>query len=172
MRHLARGSEYLRVADPGWSDPLSPEHSRQRGGRWNPPGSFGVVYLNATLEVARAQVRHRLEGRGIRPEDLQPDQGPLLVHTVVPRDDYVDAVSERGLVALGLPTTYPYDASGREVPHRLCQPIGLRAWQEGERGIASRSAARTAPPAGEELAYFARKRLRLGTVEEFADWYW
>lgn len=110
--------------------------------------------------------------RGIRPEDLQPAQGPLLVHTDVPHDDYVDAVSERGLAALGLPTTYPHDASGREVPHRLCQPIGLRAWQAGERGIACRSAARTAPRAGEELAYFARKRLRPGKVEEFADWYW
>jgi hypothetical protein len=58
------------------------------------------------------------------------------------------------------------------VPHSACQPIGLRAWEEGERGIACRSAARTAPPGGEELAYFAREPLPAGPVEAFADWYW
>jgi hypothetical protein len=167
-----RGSEYLRVADPGWRNPLSGAHSRRHGGRWNPPGTFAVVYLNATLEVARAQVRQKLETRGIRPEDLQPEEGPSLVRTTLPRDRYVDAVSDRGLRSLGLPSTYPYDAHGRAVPHSVCQPIGQRAHEQGEHGIACRSAARTAPSDGEELAYFGSKRLRSRSVEEFVEWYW
>lgn len=172
MRHLTRGSEYLRVADPSWRNPLSGAHSRRHGGRWNPPGVFDVVYLNASLEVARAQVRHKLEARGVRPEDLELDRGPSLVRTTLPRERYVDAVTDRGLQALGLPATYPHDAHGRTIPHGVCQPIGQRAHDQHEPGIACRSAAQTAPPDGEELAYFAAKRLRPRTVERFAEWYW
>jgi RES domain len=172
VRHVRRGGRYLRVADPGWDDPLSGEHSRRNGGRWNPPGSFGVVYLNASRDVARAQVRHRLEPRGVRPEDLDPGAGPVLVRTELPDDRYVDAVTERGLVSLGLPAGYPLGANGDAVPHDVCRPIGRRAREAGERGIACRSAARTAPAGGEELAYFGRRRLRAEGIERFADWYW
>jgi hypothetical protein len=160
------------VADPGWRDPLSPEHARHHGGRWNPAGAFGTTYLNASRSVARAQVRHKLEPRGIRPEDLDPGQGPTLVHTEIPAGRYVDAVTERGLAALGLPASYPLDAAGTVVPHRACQPIGQRAREAGEPGIACHSAAPTAPAGGEELAYFGRRRLRVERVERFADWYW
>jgi RES domain-containing protein len=172
VRRVSRGGRYVRIADPDWDDPLSPEHSRRRGGRWNPPGSFGVVHLNASVELARAQVRHRLEPRGIRPEDLDPDIGPTLVHAHVPEDDYVDAVTDDGLAELGLPATYPVDARGATIPHARCQPIGLEARDSGERGIACRSAATPAPPHAEELAFFARRRLRMARSEPFADWYW
>ncbi|MGH2714660.1 MAG: RES domain-containing protein [Thermoleophilaceae bacterium] len=172
MRHVRRGGEYLRIADPDWGNPLSPEYARRRGGRWNRPGSFGVVYLNASLDVARAQVRHKLEPRGIRPEDLVPHRGPILVHTDVPDDRYVDAISDAGLGALGLPLTYPRDDRGQPVQHAECQPIGQRAWDAGERGIACRSAAETAPLAGEELAFFARQTFERRRTERFADWYW
>ena len=172
MRHVARGGRYLRIADPGWRDPLSGEHARRRGGRWNPPESFDVIYLNASPNVARAQVRHRLEPRGIRPEDLDPEQGPLLVHTDIPEDRYVDAVSDRGLAALGLPESYPLDVGGSAIPHGVCQPIGQKAWDAAEPGIACRSAARTAPSGGEELAYFARRPLPAQGAERFAEWYW
>ena len=172
MRHVRRGGEYLRIADPAWSNPLSPEYARRRGGRWNPPGSFGVVYLNASMEVARAQLRHKLEPRGIRPEDLEPDHGPVLVHTEVPPDRYVDAISEEGLVALGLPSTYPLDDGGRPIQHAECQPIGQQAWDAGERGIACRSTAGTAPPDAEELAFFARQALKRRGTDRFVDWYW
>jgi RES domain len=172
VRHVARGDTYVRVVDPSWRDPLTPEHARRGGGRWNPPGAFGVTYLNASRSVARAQVRHKLEPRGIRPEDLDPAAGPVLVRTEVPQDRYVDAVTERGLAALGLPASYPLDADGRVVPQETCRPIGLRAQEAREPGIACRSAARTAPAGGEELAYFGRKRLRAASVERFADWYW
>lgn len=172
MRHVARGGRYVRVADPDWRDPLSGRQARRKGGRWNPPGSFDVIYLNASRGVARAQVRHKLEPRGIRPEDLDPEQGPLLVQTDVPEARFVDAVTNRGLASLGLPASYPIDPGGAPVPHAVCQPIGQRAWDDDEPGIACRSAAQTAPLEGEELAYFARRPLRPQGIERFADWYW
>jgi len=172
MRHVSRGGPYLRVADPDWSDPLSAEHARRRGGRWNPPGSFGVIYLNDSVALARAQVLRQLEPRAIRPEDLAPEAGPVLVHTRVPSDEYVDAVSDEGLDELGLPATYPVDERGIGVPHAVCQALGQAAWDAGEPGIACRSAATTAPADGEELAFFARRRLRVQRREPFAEWYW
>lgn len=174
MRHVRRGGRYLRAADPNWTDPLSPGHARRRGGRWNPPGSFGVVCLNASVALARTQVRHKLEARGVRPEDLVPSQGPVLVHTHVPEDYYLDAISDAGLVEVGLPTTYPLDESGEPISHDRCQPIGRRAWDSGEPGIACRSAAQVGgvSSSGEEFAFFARRRLRIDAVEAYGDWYW
>jgi len=172
VRHIRRGGTYLRVADPAWEDPLSADHARARGGRWNPPDSFGVTYLNATVPAARAQVRDKLAARGIQPEDLEADQGPILVHMTLPTTEYVDAVTDAGLSALGLPETYPLDEQGVGIPHERCQPIGQRAWDAGEDGIACRSAADSAPAGSEELAFFARRALRADAVEDFADWYW
>jgi RES domain-containing protein len=171
VRHIRRGGAYLRVADRAWRDPLSGEYARERGGRWNAPGSFAVVYLNGSVAAARAQVRDKLEPRGIRPEDLQADQGPVLVHTVVPERQYVDVISTDGCSAVGLPKTYPLDERGVCVMHGVCQAIGQRAWDAGEAGIACRSAASTAPPGSEELAFFARQALRAGETESFADWF-
>jgi RES domain-containing protein len=171
VRHVRRGGAYLRVADRDWDDPCSGEYARELGGRWNPPGSFAVVYLNASVPVARAQVRQKLEDRGVRPEDLQAEEGPVLVHTLVPEDHYVDVVTDRGCISLGLPSTYPVDKQKMLVPHSVCQPIGQRAWNGGEPGIACRSAARTAPADGEELAFYARQDLRTHHTEAFADWY-
>jgi hypothetical protein len=172
VRHLRRGGTYVRVADPGWKSPLDARYSRRLGGRWNAPGSFGVVYLNRSVEVARAQVRHKLEPRGIRPEDLSPERGPVLMHTEVLKDTYVDAVSDPGLRSLGLPTSYPVDSAGSEVPHAVCQPIGQTARNEGERGIACRSAA-AQPSPGEELAYFpGDEGLAAIRRQPWTEWFW
>lgn len=161
----------MRVADPGWRKPLDPEHSRRVGGRWNPPESFDVIYLNASLEVARAQVRRKLEPRGIRPEDLSPERGPVLVHTEIPDDRYVDAVTDRGLNSLGLPTGYPLDDKGREVSHAVCRPIGQAARSREEPGIACRSAA-AHPSPGEELAYFPGDALGVCRRQAWTEWFW
>lgn len=171
MRHLRRSGIYMRVADPGWEKPLDAEHSRRLGGRWNPPESFGVIYLNASLEVARAQVRRKLEPRGIRPEDLRRERGPLLVHTEVPEDSYVDAITDLGLNSLGLPASYPLNSKGEEVSHAVCQPIGQEAWEGKEPGIACRSAA-AQPSPGEELAYFPGNALTVTRRQPWTEWFW
>lgn len=172
LRLVRRGGSHVRVADPDWHDPLSGEYARARGGRWNAPGAFPVVYLSADERVARANVLHRFAGLPYGPEDLDPAGAPVLVSTVVPPGAYVDAISDEGCVAAGLPATYPLDVAGDVVPHATCRPIGQAAWDAGRPGIACRSAAPAAPPGGEELAHFARgEPLRPLEVRRFLDWY-
>jgi len=171
MRHVRRGGRHFRVADPSWEDPLSGSFSRVRGGRWNPPGAFDVVYLNATEAVARAQVRKSLAPLAIGPEDLDPGSAPVLIATEVPTDSYVDATGDAGLRSLGLPVEYPLDAGGAPVGHAVCQPTGVAAQAAGEPGIAARSAAEVPSP-GEELAYFGDGRLSVRERRAFAEWFW
>jgi hypothetical protein len=172
MRHLERGGTYVRVVGPDWADPLDASFSVRSGGRWNPPGTFAALYLCRDVETARANARRLLEGQPFTFDDLLPERLPALVETTVPEARYVDAVSARGLVSLDLPATYPLDAQGELVPQERCRPIGAAAWAAGEPGIASRSAAPGAPPAGEELALFDRGgRLRRGRRRRFDRWY-
>lgn len=172
FRTVTRGGLYVRVADPDWDDPLSGRFAKARGGRWNAPGAFPVVYLNAGERVARANVLRRFAGLPYGPEDLELSAAPALVSAVVPEDDFADAVSDTGCVAAGLPATYPVDASGDPVSHEVCHPVGGRARGAGLPGIACRSAAPAAPPGGEELAHFVRSEpLTPLAVRRFADWY-
>ena len=173
MRHIRRGGEYLRVADPDWADPLDGGHARESGGRWNPPGSFPVVYLCRGVRVARATLHRLFRDQPYGPEDLDPVSAPVLIATDVPEAGYVDVVTARGCRAAGLPATYPLDSRGRLIPHRRCQPIGETGWRQGEQGIACRSAALQAPARAEELAWFQRRRrLRVEQVLDFESWFW
>ena len=172
MRTIVRGGRYLRVADPDWDDPLDGRGAATRGGRWNPPESFPVVYLCRSVAVARANVYRLLAGHPYGPEDLRPGAGPVLVATRAPEARYMNAVTDAGLAAVGLSRSYPRDGRGRIVPHRRCQPIGERAHERGLPGVAARSAAPNAPPGGEELAYFGPRRLRRGAVRAFETWFW
>ena len=168
MRTIRRGGPYLRVAEPDWDDPLDGGYAAERGGRWNTPESFPVVYLCRSIEVARGNVYRKLQAQPYGPEDLRPEAGPILVRTRVPEDRYLNAITDAGLRDIGLPKTYPLDSRRRIVPHSRCQPIGLRAWEAVLSGIAARSAARQ----GEELAYFGRRKLRRGAVRSFDQWFW
>ena len=174
MRTIERGGAYFRVASPEWHNPLDGRYALARGGRWNAPGSFPVVYLCATVGVARAIVLQRLEGQPFGPEDLDPTTAPVLVTASVPSARYVDVVTSRGCASAGLPASYPKDGRGRLIGHGRCQPIGQAAWEAGERGLACRSAALPAPPGGEELAWFqrGRRRLRRRRMRHFDDWFW
>jgi hypothetical protein len=173
FRHLTRGGTYFRVADPGWADPLDGRPSMGRGARWNAPGSFPVVYLNATVELSRRFVAHKLRLHPYGPEDLDPEAAPTLVSTTVPAAPYVDVVTDAGCRAAGLPPTYPRTAEGAVVGHEVCQAIGRKAWDGGEPGIACRSATAGAAPGDEELAWFQRRRrLRPTATVAFPDWFW
>lgn len=173
LRHVTRGATYFRVADPEWADPLDGRPSMERGARWNAAGSFPVVYLNASVEMSRRFVAHKLRGHPYGPEDLDPEAGPTLVSTSVPTAAYVDVVTDRGCRAAGLPASYPLTPAGDVVPYEMCQPIGRRAWHGGEPGIACRSATTGASLIEEELAWFQRRRrLRPTATAAFADWFW
>ena len=67
---LRDGHEWLRIADPSWTNPLDPTFAQRTGGRWNPPDSYPTLYLNEDLATVHAQVRHLFAGRGVEPDDL------------------------------------------------------------------------------------------------------
>jgi len=157
------------VADPAWDDPLDGRFAAQRGGRWNPPESFSVVYLCRSIEVARANVHRKLAGQPYGPEDLRAGSAPVLVRTRAPEGRYLNAITDAGLRDLGLPKSYPLDSRRGLVPWRRCQPIGLHAQEAGLPGVAARSAAAVD---GEELAYFGPRKLRRGVVRPFEEWFW
>ena len=171
FRHVRRGGRYLRVADPAWARPLDGRYARDRGGRWNPPGSFPVVYLFGAIDVARSFVLARFEGLPYSAFDLRVESGPDLVETEIRPDRFVDVVTDEGCRAAGLPVTYPRTSRGGLVPHERCRPIGLAAWDQGEAGIACRSATARPADTGEELAWFARTGLRTRRRRAFADWF-
>jgi hypothetical protein len=141
------------VADPDWADPLDSTWAERLGGRWNPPGSFRTLYLNVDPTTARSQLTKLLRGSPVRVEDLD-DGAYVLVAATLPRNQTcAEALSDAGLMALGLPASYPLDRRGHTIPRGTCQPVGQEARSRALRGVACRSAA-TADGHGRELAWF------------------
>jgi len=174
FRHVTRGGPYVRVADPAWLRPLDPPFAQARGGRWNPPRSFPVVYLCATRDIARAVVLRRFEGLPYGLVDLLPSRAPVLIATDVSEGRLVDVVGDAGCRAAGLPASYPLDRRGRTITWARTQPVGEAAWEQGERAIACRSSVITRRERGEELAWFVRAsadRLRVTRRSAFEDWF-
>jgi len=173
-RTIRRGGVYNRLAEPAWADPLDTSYSKHYGGRWNAPGSFGVVYLNPDVRVARLQVQHKLRGQPYGVEDLDETEQHDLVSVDVDEREWLDCVTAPGLEAVGLPTTYPRHANGRPVRHETCQPIGQAAFDDGHPGVVCRSAAIDATASDEELAVFDRDAaaVRMTDRQPFADWFW
>jgi hypothetical protein len=170
---IERTGRYLRVADPSWRNPLDAAHSRERGGRWNPPMTFGVVYLNKTVRAARANVARLFAGLPYGPEDLASKAAPVLVGTDVPKARYLNVITDVGCTKLGLPATYPVDGRGRLIGHERCRPLGQQAWEAGLPGVACRSAAPGTTRADEELAWFQRdRRLTSAARLAFDTWFW
>lgn len=167
---IQRGGVYWRVIATDWDDPRDTTYSKDRGGRWNPPGSFGVLYLNATRAVAAANARSYFRPDGIAWEDLLPEARPDLVEFAVPRGTAVDVVTDEGVAACGFPPEYPFGVSWAQ-----CRPVGEAVYEANERAIACRSAAETDGPGrylGEELALFDRGSLpEAGQRLKFMDWY-
>lgn len=172
---LPDAHRWLRVADPGWADPLDPTFAQAAGGRWNPPGSFPVLYLNEDLVTARINMEHFLAGKPYRPEDLRDDHAPVLIDAGLPRDQVVaDIHTPEGVADVGLPASYPRDQRWGLVQHAVCQRIGQQVRAAGWRGVRCRSA-RTQYGAGRELAWFPagpRSRARALRRRRFSEWFW
>lgn len=172
-RRLPNTKHWYRVADEKWDDPLDPSFAQRYGGRWNPPNSFPTLYLNEDIATARAQIYRMLEGWPVHPEDLDPPY--ILVTATLPsRQVVADAVTDVGLEAMELPSTYPIDTNGSIIPHEICQRIGAEAKDQNMRGVHARSAA-TPTSTGRELAWFpARTSSRatpVGDAIPFSSWW-
>jgi RES domain len=172
---VRRGGAYNRLAEPAWTDPLDTSYSKAQGGRWNPPGAFGTLYLNRGLRVARLRVEHALAGHAYGVEDLDEAEQHDLVDLEVQEQEWLDCVSDGGLKVIGLPVSYPRHPDGSPVGHPECRLIGQTAFDDGQPGVACRSAARGATTADEELAVFANADVQKVTMtgrRSFADWFW
>lgn len=174
---VARAGRYYRVGDPPWDDCCDTSFSKALGGRWNPPGAFGVLYLCRTLAVAAANARQNFAGEIHSLYDLKPEFRPVVMEFAiggVPERTFVDAVTDEGLAAAGLPTTYPFSGKAK-VSYAACRQVGNVSYATAERGIACRSAAEATAGSwlGEELALFDRSTgiARSGRRRAFADWY-
>ncbi len=173
-RTVRRGGACNRLAEPRWSDPLDTSFSKEQGGRWNAPGTYGVLHLNTTEHMARLQAEHKLAGHPYDIEDLEPEDQHDLVGVDVAVTAALDLVTDAGLGAVGLPTSYPLDALGHPIGHGPCRPVGQAAYDEPLPAIACRSAASGAAGGDEELAVFDRDVAELVTQTSrrpFGEWY-
>ena len=164
---------WWRVADTAWDDPLDATWADRTGGRWNSPGDGPTLYLSADVESACAQVPRMLRGTAIDAEDLRDNAPFVLVPVALPaRQRVADATSDTGLVALGLPRTYPNRPRGGEVPWSACRRAARAVRVAALRGVSARSAA-TQDGSGRELAWFpaaGAKARAAGPTVRFADW--
>ena len=174
VRRLPEGRVWLRVADPDWDDPLDGGHAARVGGRWNPPGSYRTLYLNADVETVHLQIEAMLRGSPVRPDDLE-DGAYVLVVATLPREQACAlALTADDLRGLELPETYPVDAKGNFVPREVCQAVGASVHEAGLRGVLCRSAV-TPDGRGRELAWFpatSRSRARAVWTEPWPYGMW
>ena len=154
---LPDGTLWVRVTRPHHDDPYDPTWAQRRGGRWNPPGSFATLYVNADVATARRQIVRLLEDTVVEPDDLTGDAYELVGAYLPGSQVAADVVTDGGVAAAGLPPTYPADAEGRRVAHEVCQPISVEAYEAGLDGVHCRSAA-TLDGDGRELAWWPRDR--------------
>jgi len=169
MKFVRRGGIYFRVCDPEWASPLDTSFNKERGGRWNPAGKFGLLHLNATIRVAAANARKHFEDEIHTLFDLRPQYRPVLYDFAVRRSESVDCVTADGLRDVGLTPAYPQNTSWMRT-----RALGTRAYESGEHGIASRSAAEMTHVLGEELAIFDHRvsaLAKLGQRRLFDQWY-
>ena len=148
---------WVRVCRPSWDDPFDPGFAKASGGRWTPPGSWPTLYLSRDVATARLQVARLLEGSPVGPDDLTDDAFDLVAACLPPGQEAADVVTVDGIVAAGLPPTYPESAGGVRVPHGECWPVAEAAYAMGLDGVESRSAASTSG-VGHELAWWPRGR--------------
>jgi RES domain-containing protein len=115
-------------------DAMDTSYSQRSGGRWNPKGTFPVLYTACSVRVARAIVRDLFAAGLVDPEDLMPGEQPELAH-VAWSGQVVDVAAAAGVAAAGFVADYP-----RGVGHAVTQPKGV-AWHAGKReGVVCRSA--------------------------------
>lgn len=138
-------------------DPLSGEGARLHGGRFNPPGSFPVLYICRSRPCAAAELKRLGERQAIGVEGLLPRR---LYRYEIAIDRILDLTDGevRAQVGLGLEVLIGPDWTA-------CQGLGVAAHALGVKGVNSPSATGV----GDVLAVFVQ-HLGLGRLEpEFVE---
>lgn len=114
-------------------NPLSGEGARRKGGRFNPPDSFSVLYLCSTRACAAAEFTRAGSRLVIGPEGLLPRH---LYRYEVRLDQVIDLTRNENLAQLGVSQS---DLIGEDLS--ITQSIGVGAYSLGVQAIRSPSAA-------------------------------
>lgn len=153
----------LSFTGQGWRqiaaryDPLSGEGARLYGGRFNPPGSFPVLYICQSRPCAAAELKRLGERQAIGVEGLLPRR-LYRYEIVLDRILYLTDSEVRAQVGLGLDILTGPDWTA-------CQELGVAAHALGIKGINSPSATGV----GDVLAIFVQ-HLGLGRLApEFVE---
>jgi RES domain-containing protein len=99
--HIAYVGEAFRHMAAHWGAALSGEGARIRGGRFNPPDSFPVLYLCTTRPCTVAELHHLGERLVIAVEGLLPR---VLYRYETSLDRVLDLTSDETLDHLGVST--------------------------------------------------------------------
>lgn len=130
-----RGTAYRHAAPPHAEiGPALLDGSRQVGGRFNPPGEFGALYLSLRPATARAELNRRAARTGVALEDLLPR---VLLTVNVELGRVLDLRDPEERARWGLDEE---GVSGDD--HGPCREIGRAARREGYEAILYPSAAR------------------------------
>ena len=136
---------------------LSGEGARAMGSRWNPPGSFPVLYTSPSVDVVMAEIIRKAKRAGFAPEDLMPRR--LVTYEVELRRVLdLSAESNRELTGFSFEVVTDGDV-------RICQAIGEAAHYIGLEAILAPSAATS----GSALSIFLNKLLPESMVDVVQD---
>ncbi len=139
---------------------LSGEGARLTGGRWNPPGSFAVLYLALDIPTAVREFRRLVQKQGLAPEDFLPRD--LLTYDVG-LQHVIDLRNDQHARAVGLDGEW----LAHEDPSR-CQQVGEAAHHAGFEGLLAPSAAGS----GDVLAVFLDRTLPDSLLQDVASERW
>jgi len=171
--HVDRGGRGLRVADPDLRDPLDSSFRCADRRTLEPASQFRGALPEWLRRCRASQRRAPVWDSRTGPRTSTTRWPPCAGPRRSGRELHGRAVTDTGLVRLGLPATYRHDSAGRTVRHDVCQAIGQAAYDDAEPGVACRSAATGA--AGEELVWFALPRRARPTrvqTRSFDEWFW
>jgi RES domain-containing protein len=131
MAGVALSVTAYRNQAAGW-DPRSGEGARRRGGRFNPPHSFSVLYVCLTRPCVVAELTRQARRQGLIIGDLLPRE---LWQLDTDLTKVLDLTEPSTLTALDINT----DDLTRD-DHRFTQELGDAAHQHGFNGIRTPSA--------------------------------
>jgi RES domain-containing protein len=116
-------------------DPLNGEGARLNGGRFNPPGSFPVLYICGTRDCAAAELRRVGQRQAVGVEGLLPRH--LYVYQIM-LDRVLNLTDLATRVAAGVSTEV---LTGPD--WTACQEVGMAAHALGAQAVISPSATGT-----------------------------